>query len=67
MENQKSYGKALKDLGLPNKGSPSKTTNFCMKDNGSLIFKPMDISNVFKRYFSEIAENLLLKTACCLK
>ena len=59
----KDLWKALKDLGLPNKGSPSKTTNFCIKDNGSLIFKPMDISNVFKRYFSQIAENLLLKLA----
>ena len=56
---QKELWQTLKQLGLPNKkNSPSNT---CLKNKNGLLFDSMSIAETFKKYYSSLAENLLLK------
>ena len=49
----------LKSLGLPNKNnSPS---NICLKNKNGLLFNPLSIAETFKKRYSSLAENLVLK------
>ena len=56
---QKELWQTLKQLGLPNKkNSPSNT---CLKNKNGLLFDSMSIAEIFKKYYSSLAENLVLK------
>ena len=56
---QKELWQTLKQLGLPNKkNSPSNT---CLKNKNGLLFDSMSIAETFKKYYSSLAENLVLK------
>ena len=56
---QKELWQTLKQLGLPNKkNSPSNT---CLKNKNGLLFDSMSIAGTFKKYYSSLAENLVLK------
>ena len=56
---QKELWQAFKSLGLPNK------TNFpsyiCLKNNNGLLFDSLSIMETLKKYYSLLAENLVLK------
>ena len=49
----------LKQLGLPDKRSPS--TNICLEAKNKLTFEPYTISEVFKKLFSNLANDLVQK------
>ena len=55
----KELWKILKSLGLPKKCT--EIPNICLKSEKKLSFDSKDIAEIFKNYFSELAENLLLK------
>ena len=56
---QKELWQTLKQLGLPNKkNSPSNT---CLKNKNGLLFDSVSIAETFKKYYSSLAENLVLK------
>ena len=56
---QKELWQTLKQLGLPNKkNSPSNTR---LKNKNGLLFDSMSIAETFKKYYSSLAENLVLK------
>ena len=55
----KELWQTLKSLGLPNKkNSPS---NICLKDKNGLSFDSLSIAETFKKYYSSLAGNLVLK------
>ena len=56
-KNPKKLWKILKQLGLPDKRSPS--TNTCLKAENRLTFDPYTISEVFKKLFSNLANDLV--------
>ena len=56
---KKFFWKTLKQLGLPDKRSPS--TNICLEAKYGLTFDPYTISEVFKKIFSNLANNLVQK------
>ena len=56
---RKNFGKPLKKLGLPTKSSP--ITNTCLKENGKFIFNPKHKADIFKDFFSNLANNLVSK------
>ena len=56
----KDLWKTIKSLGLPSKVSPSM--NICLKnEKGNLIFDPKENANIFKNFFSNLANELLSK------
>ena len=56
----KDLWKTIKSLGLPSKVSPSM--NICLKnEKGNLIFDPKENANIFKIFFSNLANELLSK------
>ena len=55
----KELWKALNDIGLPKKGSASGASNICLKEDDKFVFDPVVTSNIFKTFFSDIANNLL--------
>ena len=57
----KELWKTLNDLGLAKKGSSSGKQNICLKENDNFVFDPVETSNIFKTFFSDIAKNLLSK------
>ena len=57
----KELWKTLNDIGLPKKTSSGAQNNICLKDKDKLIFDPTTTSKIFKRFFSDIAKNLLDK------
>ena len=58
-ENLKNLWKTLKQLGLLDKRSPS--TNICIEAENGLTFDLFTISEVFKKLFSNLANNLVQK------
>ena len=56
---QKKLWKTLKQLGLPGKRSPS--TNICLETENGLTFDPYTISEMFKKLFSNLANDLVQK------
>ena len=56
---KKKIWKTLKHLRLPDKRSPS--TNICLEAKYGLTFDPYTISEVFKKIFSNLANNLVQK------
>ena len=55
----KELWQTLKSLGLPNENnSPS---NICLKNKNGLLFDSLSIAETFKKYYSSLAENLVLK------
>ena len=58
-KNPKKLWKTLKQLGLPDKRSPS--TNICLEAENGLTFDPYTISDVFKKIFSDLANDLVQK------
>ena len=55
----KKLWKTLKQLGLPDKRSPS--TNICLETENGLTFDPYTISEMFKKLFSNLANDLVQK------
>ncbi len=56
----KELWKTLKELGLPNKDSTN--ANICLKDNnGNILFDTNSTVNIFKNFFSNLANSLLSK------
>ena len=49
---EKQFWKTWKQLGLPDKRSPS--TNICLEAKNELTFGPFTISEVFKKFFSNL-------------
>ena len=49
----------MTSLGLPDKRSPS--TNICPEVKNKLTFDPLTISEVFKKFFSNLENNLVQK------
>ena len=49
--------KALKNLGLPSKKSPS--TNICLSKDNTTIFTDKENTNIFKKFYSTLADNLV--------
>ena len=64
-KNPKKLWKILKQLGLPNKRSPS--TNICLEAKYGLTFDPYILSEVFKKIFSNLANNLVQKLPAAAK
>ena len=58
-KNPKKLWKTLKQLGLPDKRSPS--TNICLEAENGLTFDPYTISEMFKKLFSNLANDLVQK------
>ena len=58
-KNPKKLWKTLKQLGLPDKRSPS--TNICLETENGLTFDPYTISEMFKKLFSKLANELVQK------
>ena len=55
----KEFWQMLKSLGLTNKkNSPS---NICLKNKNGFLFNSLSIAETFKKYYSSLAENLVLK------
>ena len=46
---------------MTKKGTQSGGANICLKENDKFVFDPAAISNIFKSFFSDIAEKLLAK------
>mgnify|MGYP001795459600 FL=1 len=61
----KALWKTLKSLGLPSKRS--SMAKICLKDKDKLIFDSKGIAEIFKDYFSSLAENLVSKLPPALK
>ena len=55
----KELWKVLKSMGLPKKCT--SVSNICLESEGKHSFGPEENANIFKNYFSGLAENLLLK------
>ena len=55
----KELWKVLKSMGLPKKCT--SVSNICLDSEGKHSFGPEENANIFKNYFSGLAENLLLK------
>ena len=56
---QKELWQAFQSLGLPNKKNfPSY---ICLKNNNGLLFDSLSIMETLKKYYSLLAENLVLK------
>ena len=55
----KKLWQALKPLGLPNK--KSSQSNICSKNLDGLLFDSFSIAEAFQKYYSSLAENLVLK------
>ena len=53
----KELWKALKNLGLPSKKSPS--TNICLTKDITTIFADKENTNIFKKFYSTIADDLV--------
>ena len=58
-KNPKKLWKTLKQLGLPDKRSPS--TNICLEAENGLTFDLYTISEMFKKLFSNLANDLVQK------
>ena len=58
-KNPKKLWKTLKQSSLPDKRSPS--TNICLETENGLTFDPYTISEVFKKLFSNLANDLVHK------
>ena len=57
--NPKKLWETLKELGLQNNRSPSP--NICLKKKDGLTFDPFAISDVFQKFYSNLASNLVDK------
>ena len=57
--NPKGLWQTLKSLGMPSKGGRQSTIS--LKQNGVVSFDPKKNSNIFCRFFSNLAESLVLK------
>ena len=57
--------KTLKQLGLPDKRSPF--ANICLEAKNGLTFDPCTISEVFKKLFSNLANDLVQKLPAAAK
>ena len=57
--NPKELWQTLKLLELPNKENSS--SNICLKTRNGLSFDSLSIVQIFKKHYSSLAENLLLK------
>ena len=55
----KELWQTLKQLGLPNK--KNSPLNICLKNKNSLLLDSPSIAETFKKYYSSLAENLVLK------
>ena len=55
----KALWKTIKSLGLPNK--TTSTAKICLKVKEGICFEPKGISDIFKDYYSNLAENLVSK------
>ena len=55
----KELWQTLKQLGLPNK--KNSPLNICLKNKNSLLLNSPSIAETFKKYYSSLAENLVLK------
>ena len=64
-KNPEKLWKTLKQLGLPDKRSPS--TNICLEAKYGLTLDPYTISEVFKKIFSNLANNLVQKLPAAAK
>ena len=64
-KNLKKLRKTSKQLGLPDKRSPS--TNICLDAKNGLTFEPFTISEVFKKSFSNLANHLVQKLLVAAK
>ena len=53
----KELWKNLKNLGLPKTKTPP--TNICLEENDGLSFCSLSIANNFKKFFSNLAQNLI--------
>ena len=53
----KELWKALKNLGLPSKKSSS--TNICLTKDNTTIFTDKENTNIFKKFYSTLADNLV--------
>ena len=53
----KELWKALKNLGLPSKKSPS--TNICLTKDNTTIFADKENTNIFKKFYSTLADDLV--------
>ena len=56
-KNSKELWKALKSLGLNSKKTGQ--SKICLKENGVIQFKPKKNENIFKKFYSELAGNLV--------
>ena len=52
----------MKSLGIPSKGERQSKTS--LKENGVVSLDPKKNVNIFRRFFSNIAESSLLKLSC---
>ena len=57
--NPRKLWKTLKQLGLPEKRLPC--TNICLKAEEELKFDPFTISDLFKKFYSSLANDLVQK------
>ena len=57
--NPKGLWQTLKSLGMPSKGGRQSTIS--LKQNGVVSFDPKKNANIFCRFFSNLAESLVLK------
>ena len=55
----KELWKTLKDIGLPTKGS--KSTKICLQKDGEILFDECSTADIFKTFFSNLANKLLDK------
>ena len=55
----KELWKTLKTLGLPSKKAP--TTKICLKTNDTISFDDSTNASIFKKFYSNLAENLVSK------
>ena len=53
----KELWRALKNLGLPSKKSPS--TNICLTKDNTTIFADKENTNIFKKFYSTLADDLV--------
>ena len=51
--------KVLKSIGLPSKSS--NNADICLKENDVLFFEPKETSNIFKRFYENLAQTLVNK------
>ena len=59
MANPTKFWKTLKQLGLPEKRLP--ITDVCLKVEEDLKFDPLTISELFKKFYSNLANDLVHK------